>query len=136
MPIDYSKYPADWKTNIVPRILKRACNCCEFCGLANGQKVYSVALKVNDAGRYKIKRIWLSDWSDMIRISAFKTAEPAKVVNVVLTIAHLDHDETNHDAPDNRLAALCQYCHLNYDAEEKYRRAIAKSENKSMQVVP
>lgn len=128
MPIDYSRYPADWKPGIVPRILLRANNCCEFCGLANGTKVYSAALKINDGGRYKIKRIWLSTESDVIRMSAFKTAEPIKPVKVVLTVAHLDHDETNHAVTDDRLKALCQYCHLNYDASEKYRRAITKLE--------
>ena len=40
-----------------------------------------------------------------------------------LTIAYLDHDEINYDVKDDRLKALCQYCHLNYDAKEKYRRA-------------
>ena len=36
---------------------------------------------------------------------------------VVLTIAHLDHDKENHDVLDDRLVALCQRCHLNYDRE-------------------
>lgn len=34
---------------------------------------------------------------------------------IVLTIAHLDHDPTNND-PAN-LRALCQACHLKYDAQ-------------------
>jgi hypothetical protein len=46
---------------------------------------------------------------------------------VVLTIAHLDHDELNHEVKDERLKALCQHCHLNYDAKEKYRRVLEKS---------
>ena len=43
-------------------------------------------------------------------------------VKVVLTIAHLDHDETNPNPNLDRLKALCQLCHLQYDAKEKYRR--------------
>ena len=35
MPINYSKYPPNWKTEIRPRILKRANNRCEFCGIKN-----------------------------------------------------------------------------------------------------
>ena len=35
---------------------------------------------------------------------------------VVLTIAHLDHD-TTHNEPEN-LRALCQKCHLTYDAKQ------------------
>ena len=38
-----------------------------------------------------------------------------KMVRVVLTIAHLDHTPENCD-PSN-LRALCQSCHLRYDAE-------------------
>ncbi len=34
MPIDYSKYPADWR-QIRARILKRDGNACKFCGAAN-----------------------------------------------------------------------------------------------------
>lgn len=36
MPIDYKKYPPSWKTEIRPRILARAKNKCEFCGVENG----------------------------------------------------------------------------------------------------
>jgi len=43
-------------------------------------------------------------------------------IKIVLTIAHMDHDEENHNVEDERLAALCQKCHLRYDAPEKIRR--------------
>ena len=33
--IDYKKYPPNWKKEIRPRILKRANNKCEFCGIKN-----------------------------------------------------------------------------------------------------
>ena len=35
MPCDYSKYPQNWKTEIRPRILKRAGNKCEECQAEN-----------------------------------------------------------------------------------------------------
>lgn len=35
MPIDYSKYPPNWKTEIRPAILERANNACEFCDAKN-----------------------------------------------------------------------------------------------------
>ena len=35
MPCDYSKYPPNWHSEIRPRILKRANNCCEECGVEN-----------------------------------------------------------------------------------------------------
>lgn len=52
---------------------------------------------------------------------------PVTGSKVVLTCAHLDHDPKNCD--DTNLAALCQKCHLCYDAEhhrqsrEKNKRA-------------
>ena len=127
MPIDYSRYPENWKSEIVPRIIKRACNCCEFCGVQNKAELTSIPLKISDGGRYKIKRFWLSDVSDIKRITQFSLGGDVKKITVVLTVAHLDHDEENHDVADDRLKALCQYCHLNYDASEKYRRACAKA---------
>ena len=40
---------------------------------------------------------------------------------VILTIAHLDHDKHNHEVKDDRLAALCQRCHLGYDRDHHVR---------------
>lgn len=135
MPIDYSRYPANWKSEIVPRILKRAGNCCENCGVENGSTLTSMALWVKDwkSGRYKLKRFWLSGDGNAIRMRPFAVPGEEKQVKVVLTIAHLDHDETNHEVSDDRLRAWCQYCHLNYDAEEKYRRIIEKSEQRQLE---
>ncbi len=48
MPIDYSKYPPNWKTEIVPAILKRANNKCEFCGVENGKDLWSATFKIRD----------------------------------------------------------------------------------------
>ena len=113
MPIDYSKYPDNWMSEIRPRILKRAGNCCEICGEHNKIILYSYKLKVDG----KIRSFWTYDFN-MIKRYSFKY----KLVRVVLTIAHLDHDEDNHNVTDDRLKAMCQYCHLNYDLEEKWRR--------------
>ena len=129
MPIDYSKYPKNWKSEIVPRILKRANHQCEVCGIFNYSELTSIPLKISDGGKYKIKRFWLSHKNDVIRMKPFALGGEVKTIKVVLTIAHLDHDETNHNVKDDRLKAMCQYCHLNYDAAEKYRRAINKKRN-------
>lgn len=90
MPIDYKKYPPNWKTKIRPAILARANNRCERCGVEN----YSTR---------------------------------TDGVKVVLTVAHLDHDEENWNVSHDRLQAMCQRCHLRYDAAEKKRRRTAKS---------
>jgi len=41
---------------------------------------------------------------------------PITKSKVILTVAHLDHNPANCD--DNNLKALCQRCHLRYDAEQ------------------
>lgn len=108
MPINYNKYPPNWKSEIRPRILQRAKNCCEECGLEN----HTIALSYKNNG----KTFWVGPafW-DLLNFEY-------KEVKVVLTIAHLDHDEENLEVKDERLKALCQLCHLTYDAAEKARR--------------
>jgi hypothetical protein len=125
MPIDYKKYPPNWKTEIVPRILKRAKNKCESCGLENGQTVYSVPFKIAALDRkgktkYVTRRIWFSHVGDALRET--HNLKSIKTVTVVLTVAHLDHDADNHNVQDNRLRALCQACHLRLDAVPKWEK--------------
>ena len=122
MPIDYSKYPPNWKTEIRPSVLNRAKNKCEWCGFANGQTVYRC--------RIDKKMQWFPCVEDIYEqglekpIADFWAERPVKVV---LTVAHLKHNETDWDCPLEDLAALCQLCHLQYDAKEKYRRVMEKS---------
>lgn len=124
MPIDYNKYPPNWRKEIVPRILRRANNCCEKCGLKNKQLVYAVQLHVREGSRYKLKSFWFQILQDAQRaIRCFEEdVHWIRKIKVVLTIAHLDHDEENWGVSDDRLMAMCQSCHCDYDANEKYNR--------------
>ena len=97
MPIDYRKYPKNWKSEIRPTVLKRAKNCCEFCGIENGSITHSFK---NHFGKTEWKYLSYPEF----------LYKGAKAVKVVLTIAHLDHDETNLNVKLSRLAALCQLC--------------------------
>ena len=119
MSIDYKRYPKNWLSEIRPRIMKRANNKCEFCELEHKSTVYAIKLPVRVESRYVKRSIWFSNYNDAKRELIINDIKP---VTVVLTIAHLDHDELNHDVTDDRLRALCQLCHLRYDAKEKYRR--------------
>lgn len=130
MPIDYKRYPPNWKTEIRPRILKRADNKCECCGVPNkeiifrgflndGTEVYQDANgNIFDASNSKLI---FTDAFDFY-IKPLSGKETQKAFKVVLTIAHLDHDEENHNVTDDRLKAMCQRCHLRYDAKEKSNR--------------
>src|SRR5512137_1775768 len=46
---------------------------------------------------------------------------PVTGSKVVLTVAHLDHNEQN--CADDNLKALCQRCHLTYDARHHAKNA-------------
>lgn len=56
---------------------------------------------------------------------------------VILTLAHLDHDETNPDVQIDRLKAMCQRCHFAYDREDNARRrALNKAANERSSIRP
>jgi len=123
MPINYNKYPPNWKREIRPRIMKRANNTCEYegCTFKHLQLVYR--------GKKNNRIYWYNTLDEAIKecgeFLVFK--DPVKVV---LTIAHLDHDETNWNVSDDRLKAMCQLHHCRYDAKEKYRRVHKTIESK------
>ncbi len=109
MPIDYSKYPANWLSEIRPRILERENNCCKFCGVENrllGWRVPSGAFYT--VVQFAEGHIPPADETALADIVAKK-----KAYKIVLTVAHLDHKLIDHE--DSNLAALCQRCHLNHD---------------------
>lgn len=114
MPINYSKYPENWKTEIRPRILKRANDKCECCGLQN--KDYVLSLKENG------KTVWKDLHLEI---------DNSKVVKVVLTIAHLDHDETNHEVKDDRLWQCVNYAI--YGTIQKKRSDERRKRNKKVE---
>jgi hypothetical protein len=103
MPINYKEYPKDWKI-IRQRILLRADNKCEFCGLPNNSLIHRTGKGIND---------WVY-WPEGME-SECSSIDGLKSTKVVLTIAHLDHDKSNENVSDDRLKALCQKCHLQYD---------------------
>ena len=63
---------------------------------------------------------------------------PVTGSGVVLTVAHLDHDPQN--CADENLRALCQRCHLTYDARHhavnaartRYRRRLERGQMELM----
>ncbi len=133
MPIDYTKYPPNWLKEIRPRIMERANNTCECdgCNFKHLEQVWAVKKNGKTVG-------WFRDFDDAKKQP--KTTElkkdkktgrlvsvpNPKKVRVILTIAHLDHDERNHNVSDERLKAMCQLCHLRYDAKEKYKRSLVR----------
>lgn len=109
MPVDWSKYPPNWKSEIRPAILKRAGNVCEKCGVKN----YAVGARDLSGKWHDSDSIHCMN-SD-VGYSYFGTFD-LKEIRIVLTIAHLDGNTENND-PEN-LSALCQKCHLSLDAKQ------------------
>lgn len=125
MPIKYSEYPSDWK-QIRQRILERENHCCKFCMVPNYAIIYRPVKKSKE---------WLPmpEGSEADVLVEF---EPhIKFTKIVLTIAHLDHDKENHQVEDDRLAALCQRCHLLYDMDRHVANRRANKIKKQNQLI-
>lgn len=113
-PENKARYPANWK-QIRASILERAGNCCEKCKVQNGDRI--VRGKGEDADTYMTSEaeVYCSETGESLgqcRMSDYECNGDG--VDIVLTIAHLDHTPENCD-PSN-LRAWCQRCHLRYDA--------------------
>lgn len=107
MPMDITRYPKNWR-EISQRIREREGNCCKWCGVANG------AVGARDIH---------GEWHDESSIGGMNAdqgmalfgGEYPKLIRIVLTVAHLNHDTA--DNTDGNLAALCQLHHLRHDAQ-------------------
>ena len=120
-PENKKRYPDNWK-EIREKILKRANNQCEFihCKVSNG----AVGVRLNGEfvelfGGQKAGEMW-----------SMSESKSLKVIKIVLTIAHLDHQPENND--ENNLKALCQQCHNRYDAKF---RAENRKRNKNVSTI-
>jgi hypothetical protein len=127
MPCDYKKYPKNWKTKIRPDILNRANNCCEECGIENKlviERGYYNGIEAYQDCFKEEGSIYRSDNSEYITSDYLGSLEKptGKLITIVLTISHTDHDLENNDY--SNLKALCQRCHNRHDIE--YRKANRK----------
>lgn len=109
MPINYKLYPPDWFEVIRPMILKREAYRCKFCGVLHKSQGYR-----DSKGVFHACDQFMLEWAK---------ANNKKIIRIILTIMHLDHDITNNK-PEN-LAAGCQQCHNRYDAKQRaFRRSV------------
>ena len=100
MPIDYKKYPKNWKW-LSKQVVERGQNCCELCFVKN----HSIIC------RDEIGQWWGEAYYDGY---TFK-----KKTKIVLTVHHINFNlEDSH--PLN-LIALCQRCHCKLDLHHKIK---------------
>ena len=135
MPVDYSQYPPNWKTEIRPRILARARNRCELCGAEN----YSIGYRDKDGNWYDWRYIESSLEKDGIDLfdkgkalfnCVQKDGTVGKAVKIILTIAHWDNPD-KMDCRDENLKAACQRCHLVRDLPHHMKNARLTRERKA-----
>ena len=109
MPINYKKYCKDWKVRSKFIRFYRAKNKCEVCGVEN----YSIGYWVDNEFITIEKSIETMEESGIDLYENIPIEK--KPVKVILTVAHLDHDINNNSFYN--LKAMCQRCHLRYDAK-------------------
>lgn len=121
-PENLKRYPADWKM-IRAAILERAGDRCEQCHVANADMIVRGIDK--DAGTFQRfegdGEVYAADDGRLLGHCKASEYRGNKWTRVVLTCAHLDH-VPEHVEPSN-LKALCQRCHLAYDAEHHQKNA-------------
>lgn len=132
MPVDMSRYPANWR-EISLSVRERAGQACEFCHAPNGQWIY----------RDRRNRFYwyLMDDVDSMQsdAGAALVGWDADPVRIILTVHHLGaqfpdgtpgdpHDKM--DCRDENLVACCQRCHLLLDLESHKRNAAATRRRK------
>ena len=125
-PENRHRYPPDWD-DIRVQVLSRAAYCCEWPGCG---------------ARHHARGVWREGtFRQVVHPSApgefdFALAESIedheKVIVIVLTVAHLDHQPENCDLAN--LRAWCQRHHLAYDAEHHRTTAYMTRKARAMTV--
>ena len=117
MPIkkeNKDRYPENWK-EIRQKILERADNKCEFCGIPNKSIIVYKDGKVSKflkPGDFDYE-VWGSAGKNFTAADCKGKLHKYKSSLVVLTIAHLD--QTPENCEEDNLKALCQKCHNKLD---------------------
>ena len=115
------RYPKDWPA-ISASIRERAGWCCEECGVRNGalggRKPNGDWCPAQPTGTNGLRTTWPEPGTESWCTDP-KTGESIRlrIVRIVLTVAHLDHQPENCE-PYN-LRAWCQRDHNRYDAAER-----------------
>ena len=118
-PENKHRYPADWKTVIVPAVRERSGNVCEECGVKNyslgGRLPGGRWMKAEPTGDNGLRLTW-PDPGTYHWCSDGERREVLRIIRIVLTVAHLDHDDLE-TRDITRLRHWCQRCHNRYDAK-------------------
>ena len=110
-PENRGRYPANWASEVRPRIQARAGDACEFCKVPNG----AVGFRNHDGAFIPLPpEVTIGT----VIKGVYRNKKIVKVFRIVCTTAHLE-DERPENCEDDNLAFLCQYCHICYDAKRR-----------------
>lgn len=113
-PDQKARYPKEWP-QISASIRERAQHKCEECGVPNyelgGRAPDGTWHKARPTGDNGLKLTW-PEPGEYGLCEGYPVE--LRIVKIVLTVAHLDHQPENCE-PDN-LRCWCQRCHNRYDA--------------------
>ena len=119
-PENRDRYPQDWPA-ISQAIRNRAKEHCEECGVRNhslgGRLSNGAWCKAAPVEERLGRLVWPEPGDVSTCISPSGARHQLRIVRIVLTVAHLDHQPENCD-PEN-LRAWCQRCHNIYDAPRR-----------------
>jgi hypothetical protein len=136
-PENKNRYPRNWK-EISERIIQRANNRCEICGVRN----HAVGFRDEEGAFIPLSgNLLLEDYGNGLdpnrgEMVSYKLAKEVadfntmncekgnKYIVIVLTVSHLDHQPENCDL--SNLKAMCQRCHNRYDQKHR-KETISKS---------
>lgn len=136
LPFHRERYPKEWPA-ISKRIRERSggkCECSGECGIEHNRRCNAP----NGKWIWRGARQWW-DWHEFYDgeetprrkvIGEAWGGEEIWAVKVVLTVAHLNHVES--DVRDENLLAMCQACHLRYDGEHHKKNAAATRRRKKV----
>lgn len=113
-PENKARYPKNWP-EIRAAILARSGGFCERCGAENHARIARGTGKDADTYMTAEGHVYHADTGEYLGRRRMSDFDVLRMVDIVLTIGHLDHRPENCD-PAN-LRAWCQRCHLRYDAQ-------------------
>lgn len=133
MPIDKSKYPANWK-QIALAVKETAGWACQQCGRPcrkPGVIWGDFCNYLLEADHGALSHWYLETYDEVVYEESGEHTHIEKPQRFTLTVAHLNHNESDC-SPDN-LKALCSGCHLRYDAGHHAKNAAATRKRKQAQ---
>lgn len=108
-PENRDRYPEDWP-KVRERIMER---CRDEDPTTTASIIYPHRCEcVGECGRHEMRRCDRRHHEPIPGTALLDDSKP-----VILTVAHLDH--TPENCADENLKAMCQRCHLAYDAPRK-----------------